>query len=53
MFVLPDAAERLRVAERERFVSGQWPRIRDYIDLLGLDPAELLKGAARRAAATA
>ena len=45
MFILPDAADRLRVAERERFVSGQWPRIRDYIELLGLDAAELLERA--------
>ena len=42
MFVLPGAAERLRVAERERFVTSHWPRIRGYIELLGLDAAELL-----------
>jgi GntR family transcriptional regulator len=42
MFVLPGAAERLRVAERRRFVDAQWPRIREHIDLLGLDAAELL-----------
>ena len=43
MFVLPGAAERLRVAEREQFVTRQWPRIRDHIDLLGLDAADLLE----------
>ena len=43
MFVLPGAAERLRVTERRRFVETQWPRIRGYIDLLGLDAAELLE----------
>ena len=43
MFVLPGAAERLRVAERDRFVTGHWPRIRDYIELLGLDAADLLE----------
>ena len=43
MFVLPDAAERLRVAERAQFVGSQWPRIRGYIELLGLDAAELLE----------
>lgn len=43
MFVLPGAAERLRVAERERFVTTQWPRIRDHIDLLGLNAADLLE----------
>ena len=41
MFVLPGAAERLRVAERETFVTQQWPRIRAYIELLGLDGAAL------------
>ncbi len=43
MFVLPGAAERLRVTERERFVQTQWPRIRGYIALLGLDAGELLQ----------
>src|SRR6478609_7470775 len=37
MFVLAGAAERLRRAEREDFVVHQWPRIRERIDLLGLD----------------
>ena len=43
MFVLAGAAERLRVAERETFVTAHWPRIRAHIDLLGLDAAELLE----------
>jgi GntR family transcriptional regulator len=42
MFVLPGAADRLRAAERETFVSEHWPRIRSYIDLLELDAADLL-----------
>ncbi len=42
MFVLPGAVERLRVAERERFLTGHWPRIRAQIDLLGLDADALL-----------
>jgi GntR family transcriptional regulator len=42
MFVLPGAAEKLRIAERESFVNGQWPRIREHIDLLGLDIDELM-----------
>ncbi|WP_174279487.1 GntR family transcriptional regulator [Sphingomonas bacterium] len=45
MFVLPGAAERLRVAERERFVTLYWPRIVEHITLLGLDPAALLERA--------
>jgi GntR family transcriptional regulator len=44
MFVLPGAVDRLRVAERERFLGSYWPRIRDHITLLGLDPADLLVG---------
>ena len=43
MFVLAGAAERLRVTERARFVDTQWPRIKDYIDLLGLDATDLLE----------
>lgn len=42
MFVLPGASERLRTAERDTFVTNQWPRIRAHIDLLGLDPVALL-----------
>ena len=45
MFVLPGAAERLRVAERENFVRTQWPRIRGHIALLGLNVSELLERA--------
>ena len=45
MFVLPGASERLRVAERETFITQHWPRIRDHIDLLGLSAAELLEPA--------
>ncbi len=43
MFVLPGAVERLRIAERERFLNGYWPRIRDHIALLGLDARELIE----------
>ena len=42
MFVLPGAAERLRIAERDTFMQSHWPRIRGYIDLLGLDLADLM-----------
>lgn len=45
MFVVPGAAERLRVAEREAFVGTHWPRIRDHIALLGLRAEDLLEGA--------
>jgi GntR family transcriptional regulator len=43
MFVLQGAVERLRVAERDRFLSGYWPRVRDHIKLLGLDIDELME----------
>ena len=43
MFVLPGAADRLRTAERDAFVTTHWPRIRGYIELLGLDAADLLE----------
>ncbi|SFK25174.1 GntR family transcriptional regulator [Sphingomonas sp. NFR04] len=44
MFVVPGAVERLRTAERERFLTGFWPRVKDHIALLGLDARELLDG---------
>ena len=43
MFVLPGAAEALRVSERDTFVNVHWPRIIEHIDLLGLDAADLLE----------
>jgi GntR family transcriptional regulator len=43
MFVLPGAAEKLRMAERDRFVSQTWPRIAEHITLLGLDTNDLLE----------
>src|SRR3954462_15586763 len=42
MFVLPGAAEKLRVAERDRFVNDQWPRIAEHIELLGLEATDLI-----------
>jgi GntR family transcriptional regulator len=42
MFVLQGAVERLRVAERERFLTGYCPRVREHIALLGLDARDLL-----------
>jgi GntR family transcriptional regulator len=43
MFVLAGAAERLRLAERERFLAGTWPRVREHIALLGLDLRDLVE----------
>ncbi|QNA86487.1 GntR family transcriptional regulator [Sphingomonas sp. So64.6b] len=43
MFVLPGAAEKLRIAERHHFLNTSWPRIRDHITLLGLSTSDLLE----------
>ena len=42
MYVVPGAADKLRRAERARFVSEEWPEIRARIRRLGIDPGELL-----------
>ena len=42
MFVLPGAVERLRIAERDQFLTQYWPRIRDLIALLDLDIEKLI-----------
>lgn len=42
MFVLPGAAEKLRAAERAHFLNSVWPKVREQIDLLGLDTGQLL-----------
>jgi GntR family transcriptional regulator len=43
MFVLPGAAEKLRVAERERFLTSYWPKVRDHAALLGLTSEDLFE----------
>ena len=42
MFVNPGAPEQLLQAERQRFLSEQWPGIHATIQRLGLRPQELL-----------
>ena len=44
MFVASGARARLRSAERDRFVTAEWPAIRARMDQLGIDPAHLLSG---------
>ena len=46
MFVLAGAAEKLRAAERDHFITTSWPRIAAHIELLGLDVADLLEATA-------
>jgi GntR family transcriptional regulator len=42
LFVAPGARARLKDSERSRFMSEEWPEIRQRMDRLGIDPAQLL-----------
>ena len=42
MFVAPGAAAKLRNAQRNDFISNEWPAVRERMARLGIDPAELL-----------
>jgi len=42
MFVQPGAADRLLAAERDSFLTEEWPRLRRRIDRLGIGLADLL-----------
>ena len=42
MMVAPGAPARLRMAEREQFLTHEWPAIRERIDRLGVDIDSLL-----------
>ena len=42
MFVAEGAIERLRIHERELFLTRIWPRMRAHIERLGIDPVELV-----------
>lgn len=41
LFVVPGARDRLRVAERERFLSEEWPRLRAKLRRLGIAAQQL------------
>lgn len=43
MYVVKGAAERLRAAEREAFLSRDWPEIRERMRQLGINPADLMQ----------
>ena len=43
MFVAEGARVRLSNAERDRFVTHEWPAIRTRMQRLGIDPAQLLE----------
>lgn len=41
LYVTPGARERLRAAERERFLQTEWPRLRDRLRRLGIGAEQL------------
>ena len=41
IYVRPGARERLRRAERERFLNDEWPRLRERLRRLGIGPGQL------------
>ena len=43
LFVASGARARLTASERKRFLDEEWPAIRERMDRLGLDPADLLQ----------
>lgn len=45
MYVAPGASDKLRRAERARFIDEEWPEIAARIERLGIDPADLLERA--------
>jgi len=45
MFVAAGAADRLREAERRRFLDEEWPAVRERMRRLGIEPADLLQRA--------
>lgn len=42
MFVLEGAPQNLLASERQRFLTEEWPQVRERIERLGLDAAELI-----------
>lgn len=41
LYVTPGARQRLRAAERQRFLNDEWPRLRQRLRRLGLGPQDL------------
>jgi GntR family transcriptional regulator len=41
LYVVPGAREKLRAAERERFLRDDWPRLREHLRRLGIGPTQL------------
>ena len=45
MFVAAGARARLRTAQRDAFITTEWPEIRDRMARLGIEPADLVERA--------
>ena len=45
MFVREGSADQLRQSERSQFLEREWPQIRDRMNRLGIDPADVLDDA--------
>ncbi|MFC4293799.1 GntR family transcriptional regulator [Novosphingobium tardum] len=45
MYVAPGAAKTLLESERAAFMASEWPEIRQRMERLGIDPADLLQSA--------
>jgi len=43
LFVAPGARARLKDSERSRFLTEEWPAIRERMQRLGIDPAQLFE----------
>jgi len=43
LFVAPGARARLKDSERSRFLTEEWPAIRERMQRLGIDPAQLIE----------
>ena len=43
MFVTDEAAKKLLISERERFLNDEWPAVAERINRLGLSTEELLR----------
>jgi GntR family transcriptional regulator len=44
MFVCPGAKNKALTQERDRFLTDEWPKIRERISILGLSLGSLLEG---------
>jgi GntR family transcriptional regulator len=48
MFINAGARDLLMKGERDRFLTDEWPRIRQRMQRLGVEPEDLLRGAGKK-----